>query len=110
MLQFESYNLGYLMANRLVSVNGTQVYAYGQGNHRLYSNASGAETIYLYRLGGRKLATYQATVSNTAVTLTFQSANVRVAGRRNQLGHGIVGRGKLSHHLPATNRCPSFCE
>ncbi len=80
-LQFESNNLGYDMANRLVSVNGTQVYAYDQGNHRVYSNASGAETIYLYRLGGRKLATYQATVSNTAITLTFLNANVYFAGQ-----------------------------
>jgi YD repeat-containing protein len=43
--------LGYDVANRLVSVsgsNGTGVYAYDPQNHRVYASVSGSDTIFLY--------------------------------------------------------------
>jgi RHS repeat-associated protein len=77
--QFQSNNLGYDVANRLVSVNGSQVYAYDQGNRRVYSRNSG-ETLYLYGVGGKKLATYTIAVTNTAISFTLASKNVYFGG------------------------------
>src|SRR5450755_3353202 len=74
--------MSYDVGNRMVNVNGAQVYAYDQGNQRVYyRNTSGVETIYLYGAGGQKLAAYQTTVASQAITLTFQSGNVYFAGK-----------------------------
>jgi RHS repeat-associated protein len=74
--------MSYDVGNRMVNVNGAQLYAYDQGNQRVYyRNTSGVETIYLYGAGGQKLAAYQATVTSQAITLTFQSGNVYFAGK-----------------------------
>jgi RHS repeat-associated protein len=78
--QFAGNNLGYDVANRLVTVNGAQVYAYDQVNRRVYSN-TGGEKIYLYGAGGTKAATYAISVTNTAISFTLQSENVYFAGR-----------------------------
>jgi RHS repeat-associated protein len=71
-------NLGYDVANRMVSANST-TYAYDQANLRVYS--SSPETVYLYGSGGQKLATYTISVSNTAIGFTLASNNVYFAGR-----------------------------
>jgi hypothetical protein len=50
------------VANLITSVNGTQVYAYGQSNRRVWYRIPGqAEFLYLY-VNGKKLATYTLTI------------------------------------------------
>jgi RHS repeat-associated protein len=76
-------NLGYDVANRPVSVNGTQVYAYDEGNRRVYyHNSNGQEDIYLFSASGKKIATYTiGSVTDTAISLTLQSQNLYFAGK-----------------------------
>ena len=75
-----SMSLGYDVANRMVSA-GSDTYAYDQANRRVYHYNGSAETIYLYGTGGKKLATYTISVSNTAITPTLVSENVYFAGK-----------------------------
>jgi YD repeat-containing protein len=100
-----SATLGYDAANRVVSVNGTQVYAYDQGNRRVYYHdvAGGVENVYLYGLNGEKLARYEVTVSNAPISFALGSQNVYFGGEpgergRQRGGGGPVGLGALVHH------------
>jgi RHS repeat-associated protein len=72
----------YDVANRVQTVNSTNAYAYDPANQRTYfRNSAGTETLYLYGLDGRKLATYTiAGITGTQVNFTFQSRNVYFAG------------------------------
>jgi RHS repeat-associated protein len=74
--------LVYDVANRVQTVNSTNAYAYDPANQRTYFRTSaGAETLYLYGLGGEKLATYTiAGIAGSQVNFTFQSRNVYFAG------------------------------
>lgn len=75
-----SVSLGYDGANRMVSVGSTTSYAYDAGNRRVYANVSGTETIYLYGVGGEKLAAYAITnLMNNLIFLTLQTSNVYFA-------------------------------
>jgi len=73
--------LGYDVANRLATVNTTNVYAYDPANQRVYFNTAGTETLYFYGLGGKKLATYTIAPSGSQVSFTFQSRNIYFAGK-----------------------------
>ena len=74
--------LAYDVANRVQTVNSTNAYAYDPANQRAYfRNPAGTETLYLYGLNGKKLATYTiAGITGTQVNFTFQSRNVYFAG------------------------------
>jgi len=73
--------LGYDVANRLATVNTTNLYAYDPANQRVYFNTAGSETLYFYGLGGKKLATYTIAPSGSQVNFTFQSRNIYFAGK-----------------------------
>jgi RHS repeat-associated protein len=73
--------LGYDVANRLATVNTTNVYAYDPANQRVYFNTAGTETLYFYGLGGKKLATYTIAPSGSQVSFTFLSRNIYFAGK-----------------------------
>jgi len=76
-----STTLGYDVANRMVSVGGSKIYAYDESNRRVYSNASGTDTIYLYGTGGEKLAAYTISILYNSLQTTFQSQNVYFGGK-----------------------------
>lgn len=68
----------------MATVNSTSAaYAYDTSNHRVYyRNSAGTETLYIYGLKGKKLATYTiAGTTGSQVNFTFQSRNVYFAGK-----------------------------
>src|SRR6202167_430828 len=75
--------MAYNVANRMATANSTNAYAYDPANQRVYfRNSAGAETLYVYGAGGKKLATYTiAGITGTQVNFTMQSQNVYFAGK-----------------------------
>lgn len=75
-------NLTYDVVNRLSTVNASSAYAYDDHNRRVYfRNSGGAETLYLFGLGDKKLATYTVGLTGGNVAFTPQSQNVYFAGK-----------------------------
>src|ERR1700691_584392 len=75
--------MAYNVANRMATVNSTNAYAYDPASQRVYfRNSAGAETLYVYGAGGKKLATYTiAGITGSQVNFTMQSQNVYFAGK-----------------------------
>jgi len=76
------YALAYDVANRLATVNTTSAYAYDSTNLRTYyRNSAGLETIYLYGVDQKKMATYTISLNSGKLTFNSQTENVYFAGR-----------------------------
>ncbi|MFN9460172.1 MAG: RHS repeat-associated core domain-containing protein, partial [Acidobacteriota bacterium] len=81
-------NLTYDIDNRLLSANGNgswEQYAYLADNKRVWKqtnqNGNPVEQYYLYGVGGERIATYIATISEGALLLTNPSREVYFGGR-----------------------------
>ena len=104
---FAGTSLIYDTANHVSQVQANSqnsYYWYDPDNRRIYyKNASGAETIYFYEAGGKRLATYTyAIVTNTMtggnpeIQLTQQSTNVYFAGRLVTAEGNLVATDRLA--------------